>query len=75
MGIYDQPANIEKILEVTGKPKLTYIGYSQGTTQMIYGLALKYDYFADRLNNVLLVSPCMYDKGQWWNAEPTEGTA
>ena len=28
MGIYDQPAFIEKILEVTGKPKLTYVGYS-----------------------------------------------
>lgn len=28
MGKYDQPANIKKILEVTGKEKLTYIGYS-----------------------------------------------
>ena len=28
MGRYDQPANIRKIQEVTGKDKLTYIGYS-----------------------------------------------
>ena len=32
MGLYDQPANIDKILEETGKKKVTYIGYSQGTS-------------------------------------------
>ena len=45
MGKYDQPAFIEKILEVTGQPDLTYIGYSQGTQQMIYGLGTMFDYF------------------------------
>lgn len=39
MGLYDQPANIEKIIEVTKAPKVTYVGYSQGTVQMISGLA------------------------------------
>ena len=28
MGKYDQPANIKKILEVTGKERVTYIGFS-----------------------------------------------
>ena len=28
MGMYDQPAFFEKVLEVTGEPKLTYMGYS-----------------------------------------------
>jgi pimeloyl-ACP methyl ester carboxylesterase len=42
MGKYDQPANIKKILEVTGKQKLTYIGFSQGTEQMIYGLGTNF---------------------------------
>ena len=45
MGKYDQPANISKILEVTGKMDLTYIGYSQGNQQMFYGLATNFDYF------------------------------
>ncbi|XP_017770538.1 PREDICTED: uncharacterized protein LOC108558213, partial [Nicrophorus vespilloides] len=31
IGIYDLPAMIDYILEVTGKDKLQYIGYSQGT--------------------------------------------
>ena len=64
MGRYDQPANISKILAVTGKPKLTYIGYSQGTSQMIYGLAKGHDaFFADRLERVILLAPCIYIDG------------
>ena len=31
MGMYDVPAFIDKMLEVTGKPKVTLIGYSMGT--------------------------------------------
>jgi lysosomal acid lipase/cholesteryl ester hydrolase len=32
MGKYDVPAQIDKILSVTGKEKLTYIGFSTGCT-------------------------------------------
>lgn len=47
MGLYDQPAFIDKILEVTGKDKVTYVGYSNGTAQMFYGLAKLHDeYYA-----------------------------
>ena len=28
MGMYDQPAFFDKVPEVTGEPKLTYMGYS-----------------------------------------------
>ena len=38
MGKYDVPAFMDKIIEETGKPKVNYIGYSMGTTQMFYGL-------------------------------------
>ena len=31
MGTYDQPTLINKVLEVTGKPKLTLVGFSQGS--------------------------------------------
>ena len=61
MGIYDLPAEIDKVLEVTGKEKLTYIGYSLGTMQMFLGLAVMQDeYFADKVNKVVAMAPCMY---------------
>lgn len=61
MGIYDQPANIKKILEVTEAEKVTYVGYSQGTTQMFVGLSqLEESFFADRLNKAIMLAPCMF---------------
>lgn len=39
MGLYDDPASISFIKEKTGHDKIFYIGYSQGTIQMFYGLA------------------------------------
>ena len=30
MGEYDIPAFVEKVIEVTGEPKVTLVGYSQG---------------------------------------------
>ena len=32
MGVYDLPAFIDKMVEVTGKPKVTLIGYSMGSS-------------------------------------------
>ena len=40
MGQYDVPAMLNKVTEVAGVEKATYIGYSQGTTQMFYALAV-----------------------------------
>ena len=40
-GFYDLPALVEKVLQVTAKPKLTLTGYSQGSSAMFYGLAQK----------------------------------
>ena len=58
MGIYDVPAFIDKVLEVTGKPKVTLIGYSMGTAQIYYGLAKKQDYFAERVNRYVAQATC-----------------
>ena len=59
MGKYDTPANISKIKELTGFEKILYLGYSQGTTQMFYGLS-KYEesFYADNLLKFLAFAPC-----------------
>ena len=61
MGMYDQPANIEKIKEVTGADKLTYIGFDHGTSQMFYGLGTNFEYFNEHLRDVIMLAPCVYD--------------
>ena len=37
---YDQPALINKVLELTGKEKIVYIGHSQGSAQFLLGLGI-----------------------------------
>ena len=41
LGDYDMPACIDYVREQIGVKKLTYIGHSQGTTQMFYALSTK----------------------------------
>ena len=59
MGKYDQPAFFDKVIEVTGQPKVTYIGYSQGTAQMFYALGTQ-DYLNDKIQSLVLLAPCLY---------------
>ena len=58
MGLYDDPAFIDTVRRETGQDKIFYIGYSQGTMQMFYGLSHKQDYFADALHKAVLLAPC-----------------
>ena len=53
MGIYDDTANIQMIKEKTGKDKIFYLGYSQGTVQMFYGLIKKGKEISDNLHKVV----------------------
>ena len=59
MGLYDVPANIKLVKEVTGK-KPFYIGHSQGTTQMLYALAKEKQrggsFYAHNLQKAVLLS-------------------
>ena len=59
-GQYDVPAQLDKITEVNGNNKVTYVGYSQGSTQMLYGIATEEDYFAEKLNKIIFLAPCLY---------------
>ena len=50
---------VEKILEVSGKKKVTWIGYSNGNAQInvsIPGLSEKY--WAPKLNKFIALAPC-----------------
>ena len=58
---YDLPAEIEKVLEISQQPKLVYIGYSRGTSQMFLALGMDEDYYLQKVERVVALSPCMYE--------------
>ena len=62
MGKYDVPANIKYVLGVTGKAKLTYVGYSQGTTQMFAALTdpASTAYVNAKVNKFIAFAPAAY---------------
>ena len=61
LGLYDDSAFMSLIKYKTGKPKVNYIGYSMGTTQMFYGLAQREeDFYADNMNKFIALAPCIY---------------
>ena len=59
MGVYDDVANIKAIKEAAGVDKVFYVGYSQGTIQMFYGLShLEKEFHADNVHKVVQLAPC-----------------
>lgn len=59
MGNYDVRAFVNKVLEVTEEPKLTIIGYSQGSAQTIYAMAKDQDFYALRVHRFIALGACM----------------
>lgn len=57
MGIYDIPATLDYITDVTGIQKHAYVGHSQGTTQMYVGTAELADYYAEKLSIFVALAP------------------
>lgn len=57
MGIYDLPAMIDLIKIKSGVKKLTYIGHSQGTTQLFVGFSEMPEYFNNNLNGFIGLGP------------------
>ena len=62
MGLYDLPANLEKISEETGIEKVTIVGYSQGSAQTLYALAKNEDFYVNKVNRFLAVAACFAAK-------------
>lgn len=59
MGLYDQPAVIDYILEKTMNTKLYYVGYSQGTTSIMVLLSEKPEY-NDKIHIASLMAPVAF---------------
>lgn len=62
LGLYDVPAIYNKILEVTKKDKLIYVGLSQGTTQFfVAGLEeTKREYIEEHTFKYIALGPIVY---------------
>jgi lysosomal acid lipase/cholesteryl ester hydrolase len=59
MGEFDITAEIDYVLKVSKQQKLAYIGHSQGTSQMFYGLAKNEDFFDQRVSIFIALGPVM----------------
>ena len=57
MGVYDLPAEIDYITNVTGIKKLTVLGHSMGASQMVSGLSMMPEYYSDRVNLFVALGP------------------
>jgi gastric triacylglycerol lipase len=62
MGEFDVKANLGYVTAITGKDKITYVGHSQGTSQMFAALSDKAttDYVHSKLNGFIALAPVAY---------------
>jgi gastric triacylglycerol lipase len=59
MGDLDITTEIDYVLKITGQEKVAYIGHSQGTSQMYYGLSHNEQFFLDRVSVFIALGPVM----------------
>lgn len=57
MGLKDLPTFIDFILETTGLENISYVGHSEGTTQMFLGASLNPEYFTEKINLFVALAP------------------
>lgn len=57
MGTKDTPAMLDYILSKTGNTKMSYIGHSEGTTQIMAGASLIPEYYNNKLNVGIFLAP------------------
>ena len=56
-GKYDLPAQIDAALKLSGQEKVTYVGHSQGTTQMFYALTQDEPKIMSKVNLFVALAP------------------
>ena len=62
MGTYDIPAIIDFVLAKTGQSQVSYVGHSEGTTQIFAAASLAPAYYKEKMNSSLgslNYKPCM----------------
>lgn len=57
MGVYDTPANIDYILNLTGYDKISYVGHSEGTSQIMSGGSLIPEYYNEKMKVAFFLAP------------------
>lgn len=57
MGTYDQVAIINHVLNVTGQSQVSYMGHSEGTSQILAGASLMPEFFNSKIKVALLLAP------------------
>jgi pimeloyl-ACP methyl ester carboxylesterase len=57
LGQYDVPAQINFVLKTTGKSTLSYIGHSQGTSQMFTALTYNFGNIRSKVNLFVALAP------------------
>lgn len=60
--LFDIPNSINFILEITGKKKLTYIGFSQGTAQAFASVSINPE-LNDKIDKIIAISPATTPHG------------
>jgi len=60
MGTIDVPSFIDFIIEKTGVDKVSYVGHSEGTTQMFMGLSSMPEYFKEKVNVFAAMAPPVF---------------
>lgn len=59
--LYDIPANINYILDLKGVSSLIYVGFSQGTSQILSSISINHD-LNEKISKLVLISPATTPK-------------
>ncbi|GAX81580.1 hypothetical protein CEUSTIGMA_g9008.t1 [Chlamydomonas eustigma] len=59
MAKYDLPAQLDKIVEVTGHTQVSFVGHSQGTTVLLAALASQ-PHLNDKIKMAILMAPVVF---------------
>lgn len=56
---------ITKVTEVSGVEKTSYVGFSQGTSQLFHALAVNEPTINAKIDRAIMMAPCLYIDGSW----------
>ena len=59
MAMFDLPACIDYVTSLTNQEKVTFISHSMGTTIGYAGIGINPEYYQDKLNLFVLLSPVL----------------